>query len=583
MNLLITVTTDKYKSIAEVTHPSMQAYAEKINAKFLVILRHDIDKCDDLTNGHFNILRDLSEYDYERAIFLHTDILIRPDTPSLFNVVPQGWVGSYFLGHHITPPDLNTFAANHNLEKSKPWGDRWYSYGVVVADKSHMDKLITWDETYFNYCLNQFVDHNHILDIGPRFNCMPYFDSFSPYYSHLEYYMIHYSQLLQQVGAEQLKQIIEGDISTWQKLKYNDYHIPKTVLVRVGGGLGDQICAEPVIREIRRLHPKDRLVVESSWPELWDNLKGYSIDDTVLDPSELMMSGQKVIAYYTYKDFNTSIQQLGMTHSNMSSTDLTSYLALTRPLPPEKRSIHINFTEEECNSMLQKIGRNLCWPTTDWIKSAIVLHPGLTWPTRTLDPNVWKELIAKLLKDNHHVIVIGQGGQYRGPRSCETIGILDFDFEENENFVDARNLLSVKETLALLSHAFILVSNDSAPIHLAGATDIWILGMFTTKHPYFVFPFRNGTPWHKAVPINLTPECWPCGVNAVRAFPEGLRVDLCKNYETPYCCHPKADQIYYTVKEIEDGEESSSVMKEVSELVQENRKIIAAMNRDHRT
>ena len=53
---------------------------------------------------------------------------------------------------------------------------------------------------------------------------------------------------------------------------------------------------------------------------------------------------------------------------------------------------------------------------------------------------------------------------------------------------------------------------------------------------------------YKAAEINLRPSCWPCGVDALRAFPEGLRVDLCKNYDSPYCCHATADQIISKIK-----------------------------------
>lgn len=520
MKILAVITYDDYKLLAAITHPTLEAYAERIGAKFIVLGKSEIHK--------------LLQYDYERIILVHTDIIIRPDTPSLFDVVPEGWVGAYNYGHDKLS-DLTAFAAANHLPEPKPWGNRWYSNGVIVADKVTHLNIKSEDE--FNYYLNfgDQVDHDHILDIGPRFNRMPCFDQFSNHYQRFEFYIIHYSQLMQQVGIENLKLTIQEDLKIWESLKEKDYHIPRPIVVNMGGGLGDQVCAEPIVRELRRLHPHDHLFIKGHWPELWEDLQGYGVDGFLI-PGETADYPQETLHYYTYCGPDLSMQMGGMTHSNMSSTDLTSYLALNRPLPPEKREIKLGFSQTNEEQMQEKLG---C--TLEWLKSAIILHPGLTWPTRTIAANVWQELIQLLIGAKKHVVVIGQGGPYQGPGRPEKIGILDFVVPEN--VIDARNKLAVKETLALLAHSEVLISNDSSPIHLAGATDIWILGIFTTKHPYFVLPYRNGTPWYKAIVVNNMPDCWPCGVNALRAFPEGLRVDLCKNYDNLYCCHPTAKQI----------------------------------------
>jgi ADP-heptose:LPS heptosyltransferase len=40
--------------------------------------------------------------------------------------------------------------------------------------------------------------------------------------------------------------------------------------------------------------------------------------------------------------------------------------------------------------------------------------------------------------------------------------------------------------------ANVLVSNDSAPVHIAGAFDNWIVLIPSCKHPDHVLPYRNG-------------------------------------------------------------------------------------------
>ena len=544
MNILVTLTHgDDYKKLAEITHPLLQSYADRIGAKFLVLENEN-----------------LNNYEYDRAIIIHSDVLIRPDTPSLFNVVPKGWIGAFNTGKPLY--DLNKFASDNKMQEPKPWGDRWYSTGVVVVDRATLENsgtewayvqpMSTWllpktehvsNETNFNYYLNQYIDHDKILDIGPRFNRMPYFEEFSNHYPRFEFYIIHYSQLLAQMGLSDFKNLIQEDIKIWGSLKEQNYHIPRPIVVHMGGGLGDQVCAEPVVRELRRLYPNDHLLIENHWPELWDDLKGYNIDGTI-PPKTQVEYPTETLHFYTYGGPDFTLQH-GMTHSNMCSTDLTSHLMLNRPLPPEKRQIQIAYSEEIIESTLSKLKCD-----RRWLETAIVLHPGLTWHTRTLATEVWQELIELLLTDNWHVVVIGKGGTYDGPGRVEKIGVLDFDIPVSENIIDARNILTVKETLSLLDHSKILISNDSSPIHLAGATDIWIFGICTSKHPHFVFPYRRGTTAYKTLSLSFEPECWPCGVNALKSFPEGLRVDLCKNYNNLYCCHPTAKHIYNSLGRI---------------------------------
>ena len=43
-----------------------------------------------------------------------------------------------------------------------------------------------------------------------------------------------------------------------------------------------------------------------------------------------------------------------------------------------------------------------------------------------------------------------------------------------------------------------LISNDSSPVHIAGAFTNAIILLPTCKHPEHVLPFRQGSQWYKA-------------------------------------------------------------------------------------
>jgi hypothetical protein len=51
--------------------------------------------------------------------------------------------------------------------------------------------------------------------------------------------------------------------------------------------------------------------------------------------------------------------------------------------------------------------------------------------------------------------------------------------------------------IAMISLSKVLVTNDSSPVHIAGAFDNWIVTMPTCKHADHILPFRNGTQYYK--------------------------------------------------------------------------------------
>ena len=81
----------------------------------------------------------------------------------------------------------------------------------------------------------------------------------------------------------------------------------------------------------------------------------------------------------------------------------------------------------------------------------------------------------------------------------ERHGVLRLDGRDRT--IDLTNLLTTSEFIAIISMAPILVSNDSSPVHLAGAFDNWIILIPTCKHPDHILPYRNGTKSYKTAAL----------------------------------------------------------------------------------
>jgi heptosyltransferase-2 len=152
-----------------------------------------------------------------------------------------------------------------------------------------------------------------------------------------------------------------------------------------------------------------------------------------------------------------------------------------------------------------------------------------------------EQVVEKLVKANRKVIVFGKDGKSQG--------LVNFKFDK-EKVYDFREIFSIKQSLAMIDKSMLLLSNDSAPIHLAGATDIWIVGIFTAKHPNFVIPFRNGSQNYKTVAIENRPACWPCNVDAVTTCRDEIRADYCTNLENMFSCFPTAEKAFQEIEKI---------------------------------
>lgn len=143
----------------------------------------------------------------------------------------------------------------------------------------------------------------------------------------------------------------------------------------------------------------------------------------------------------------------------------------------------------------------------------VVLHPGSgdnfpgrRWPTRRFG------LVARRLHDEGAAIAV-TGGRGEAALAREVA-------EAAERPVwDLAGRLDLKELVALLARASVLVSNDSGPVHVASALGVPVLGLFGPNSPALYGPLSAGS-----VSFYDAPPCSPCITNF--------------NYKTSRCRNP---------------------------------------------
>jgi alpha-N-acetylglucosamine transferase len=84
---------DAMADLAVLTLPGQRAYAQRLNAEHRILTQPRIGA----GSPYYEIFR-LYELlgDYDRVLYLDLDVLVRTDTPNLFDQVPPGFLGAFF-------------------------------------------------------------------------------------------------------------------------------------------------------------------------------------------------------------------------------------------------------------------------------------------------------------------------------------------------------------------------------------------------------------------------------------------------------------------------------------------------------
>jgi len=152
---------DSHRRLAEVSLPPMKKYADRIGAKFVMILQRQFP----VHAPHWEKmqLRDvLSSCD--RVAWMDVDLVVSPKAPSIFEAAPAGHLSAFDEGKVFTdrenqfPPEIV-----HYKIQIPPAAARQFSYfnsGVMVVDAVHRDLFvlpqdpkrdsIMHDQTYLN-------------------------------------------------------------------------------------------------------------------------------------------------------------------------------------------------------------------------------------------------------------------------------------------------------------------------------------------------------------------------------------------------------------------------------------------------
>lgn len=461
-----------YKEISNYTLPFLKKYADKIGSDFLNITEHNPDFITQKWNK-FLIYSLLNEY--KRIIYLDIDLIIREDCPSLFDVVPESKLGMFNEGRYAPRSEYIQQASEYYKEPLKKWDGRFFNSGVMVISRRHKQLFrmprgidyVETDQPYINLrIINDKID---MFELDWKFNRMDILDKFCGI-SRLDSYIVHYA------GAprDMIFDVLKKDIEQWKK-DYPLYEYKRNILISISAGMGDQLCSEPAIRYTQKIYPDANFYLVTHFKRLFEHL-----ELPTYDYEEWKGMSDAVLTLYTCPDDENSEHKLS--HVLFHPTDFASMSMIKRAIPHNDKTIKLKVDVEDVHNMFElikdKIGDN---------RKMIVIHPGKWWDSKTFPKTWWQDIVNKL-SEKFFVCLIGK-------TIDDKQGYVDIDCPKNG--YDFRDKTSLGEMIAIISMGHILLTNDSSPIHIAGAFDNWIVVIPTCKHPDHILPYRNGTQNYK--------------------------------------------------------------------------------------
>ena len=145
------------------------------------------------------------------------------------------------------------------------------------------------------------------------------------------------------------------------------------------------------------------------------------------------------------------------------------------------------------------------------LEKYITISPTSVWFTKQYPANKWVDVINMVPKD-YSVFLLGGKAD---AAACEWIK----SQSSHPNVEVKAGQLSFLESAALMKNAAMNYVNDSAPLHLASATDAIVTAIFCSTIPAFGFGPLSSNSTVIETTENL--DCRPCGLHGYKACPKG--------------------------------------------------------------
>lgn len=459
--VLTLVSGDFYEGLAQVSTGLMDDYAQRIGAVFV------IDKSPGAPGyTKLKAIRELLR-SYDRVLYLDADILIRPDAPNLFDLVPEDAFGAF---DESKLADRQTAKLDWERQTGMGYPDwlgyePYYNTGVMVASRCHL-KLFAPAAVEIDNFYEQTMLNHRLFDAGTKMYALPADFNRIPlaisatgrplddcYFSHF-------------AGAFKNGSPVEANLREFKAQaerfeRYAAVGVPKfrrRVFIETAGALGDVVSHEPMVRYVREiLFPDAEITISTLWPEVFAHLVRVRPDTTQL------LTGGKTVPDIGYLKVLPLPKGSPISYNQMHALDYACLHGLGGTIPHAHKRIKLDAE-----------------PSPVSVRGYVLVHAGKSWQSKTFPNAWWDAVVTGLIQNRFKVALIGKAVE-------DDKGVLDIGWA---GCLDLRNKLTTAQLFGAVAEAPLLISNDSAPVHVSGAFNNHTIVIPTCKHPDYLVPYR---------------------------------------------------------------------------------------------
>jgi FkbM family methyltransferase len=196
----------------------------------------------------------------------------------------------------------------------------------------------------------------------------------------------------------------------------------------------------------------------------------------------------------------------------------------------------------------------------------VVCHITQNWSNRTWDTQNWQRLIDWLSENKIFTILIGKDHSEKVHDSISVKPIVKACPKlDNLYGLDLCNKIGLEEMYQIIKNGTVLITMDTGPLHIAGATDTHILQIGSAQHPLLRIPYRNNTQNYKYdfvggscnifcnSDLKYNVQEWG-HINAVAPLTE------CSENKPTFECHPPVDKVIKKLGEIIQFQEENKYL-----------------------
>lgn len=159
---------EKFWEMAKHTHPLIKQYAERCGADFIVIDKPQLaEALGKAAYEKFQLYRLLEQYD--SVAFVDTDILVAPDSPSVFDLTPEGKIGA--CNEELFSKSKRDRSVTQQVLGKVDWKNCYFNSGMMVLDQKTKELVNPDAEGLMEWATGEFrKEHENLLNDQPFLN-----------------------------------------------------------------------------------------------------------------------------------------------------------------------------------------------------------------------------------------------------------------------------------------------------------------------------------------------------------------------------------------------------------------------------